>query len=180
MSETLRRVALVHQERVAKLEKKRLANKKVIARRIAYFKDTGILDMWNEVKDIKISNPVPDIVEGFIIPLGNLVDATAMSNIVGTGLVLHDKKDSFSSWEIETESEEENAKLIYKHYTRGQLKGNWITDGTNVEYKKQFVDSFIAWLSRHITPAMLAEMDIDMTPPSLVKKSRKILQLAEA
>ena len=70
--------------------------------------------------------------------------------------------------------------MWYRYFSRGQMKSSWRSNGTNfAEIKKEIVDTFIRWLSRHITPQMLAEMDIDLETPSLVKRSRKILQLAE-
>lgn len=182
MSEALRRVALYHQDRVGKLEKKRVWTQKKIAREKAYFKDTGIPDLWNEIKDVKISNPVPDVLEGFIVTIGDLLVPHAAENLLGTGLTVYDKDETTTSWELETivDGTEEPTQMLYRYFSRGQLKANWRSNGTNLaEIKKEIVDTFIRWLSRHITPQMLAEMDIDLEPPSRVKRSRKILQLAE-
>jgi hypothetical protein len=58
-------------------------------------------------------------------------------------------------------------------------KDNFCNTQDEADAKKKFVDSFIKWLSKYITPQMLVDMDIDLETPSVVKRSRKILQLAE-
>lgn len=178
MSNVLQRVANVHRERLAKAEKTRVLYQRKLAAEKAYFKDSGIPEMWEDVKDIIIANPCPDIIEGFTVPLAALVVATAEENIKGTGLRLHDKRGAEASWCAADQSNfnEEKLKINYR-VSAG--KTNFCVPHDSADAKKKFVDSFIKWLSRYITPMMLAEMNIDPEPVSVVKRSRKILQLAE-
>jgi hypothetical protein len=178
MSNVLQRVAAIHRERWSKAEKRRLTTAKKLGTQKAYFKDTGLPEMWDDVKDIVIANPCPDIIEGFTIPLSALVVTTAVENINGTGLRLYDKNESEASWEVLDQSncDEEHAKLYY-HVSA--IKNNFCVPHNAENAKKKFVDSFIKWLARYVTPSMLAEMNIEPEPVSVIKRSRKILQLAE-
>lgn len=180
MSDVFQRVAAVHRERFAKAEKKRLDAKKKLVRVQAYFKDTGLPEMWNEVKNIKIPNPVPDILDGLTIVLGDLAVQTAIENIENTGLVVHAKNNGQCEWVVEDNSATENdagPKHLYYRVAAG--KDSFCVTQEQTDAKKKFVDSFIKWLSKYITPQMLVDMDIDLETPSVVKRSRKILQLAE-
>lgn len=178
MSDVFQRVAAIHRERITKAEKTRLLKKKKLGAQQAYFKDTGIMEMWDDVKDIVIPNPLPDVFEGYTIPLSGLVLETAEENINKTGLVLRDKNDGTCEWVIDDQStiKDEQPRLYYRATT---AKNNLCLPHDTPEVKKLFVDSFIKWLSKFITPHMLLEMNIDLEPVSLVKRSRKILQLAE-
>jgi hypothetical protein len=182
MSNVFQRIAAVHRERFAKAEKTRLDNKKKLARRQAYFKDTGLMEMWDEVKHIKIPNPVPDVLDGLTITIGDLAVPTNTDNLENTGLVVYGKQGDFIEWAVADNSAvEETAgpKHIYYQVTMPGTKTNFCLSHENAEAKKKFVDSFIKWLSKYITPQMLVDMDIDLEAPSIVKRSRKILQLAE-
>lgn len=178
MSDVLKQVAAVHRERFAKAEKARLLRKKKLGTQQAYFKDSGIKEMWDDVKELVIANPCPDMFEGFTIPLSALLVETATENIEQTGLVLNDKHGAVVQWAVEDHSndDEDHAKI---HYRGSMPKNNFCLAAEHADAKKKFTDSFVKWLSRHITPRMLAEMDIDLETPSIVKRSRKILQLAE-
>jgi hypothetical protein len=178
MSDVFQRVAAIHRDRITKAEKTRLLKKKKLGAQQAYFKDTGIMEMWDDVKDIVIPNPLPDVFEGYTIPLSALVLETAEENIKQTGLVLRDKNDGTHDWVVEDPSadKDEQPTLYYRATT---TKTNFSLPHDQPEAKKQFVDSFIKWLSKFITPQMLLDMNIDLEPVSLVKRSRKILQLAE-
>ena len=183
MSDVFQRIAVVHRERVAKAEKTRLTNKKKLARRQAYFKDTGLMEMWDDVKHIKIPNPVPETLEGLTVTIGDLLVPTALENIEQTGLVVYSKNDSFCEWRVDDNSVDENGALgdpkhIY-YQVSGLPKGNMGVCHENPEAKKKFVDTFVKWLSKYVTPQMLVDMNIDLETPSVVKRSRKILQLAE-
>ena len=90
MSNVLQRVAAIHRERWAKAEKTRLTTAKKLGTQKAYFKDTGLPAMWDDVKDIIIANPCPDQIEGFTVPVSALLIAADEDNINGTGLRLHD------------------------------------------------------------------------------------------
>lgn len=178
MSDVIQRIAAIHRERVAKYEKKRLARNRKLASQQAYFRDSGILEMWNDVKDIVVKNPVPDELEGITVPLSALVDHVSEANIQQTGLVLRDKDSCQAQWLIEDHSNDsdEQPQLWYS-VVAGKNHFRYPHDQKDI--KKQFCDSFAKWLSRHITAQMLAEMDIDVETPSVTKRSRKILQLAE-
>ena len=70
--------------------------------------------------------------------------------------------------------------LVYTHTAHGGKNHTHLHIDTAKDGAKQkFVQSFINWLARHITPQMLAEMDIDMRPQATVKPTRKFLQVAE-
>lgn len=178
MSNVLQRVAAIHRERWAKAEKTRLTNARKLATQKAYFKDTGLSEMWDDVKDIIITNPCPDIIEGFTVPLSALAIVADADVINGTGLRLHDKNGCESSWLVVDQSNEddEHAKI---YYMVTMPKTNFCLPHGAEDAKKKFTDSFVKWLSKYITPHMLAEMDIEPEPVSVVKRSRKILQLAE-
>lgn len=179
MSNTLQRIAAIHRERVAKHEKKRLTKKIKLERQRAYFRDSGIVEMWNEVKDIVVKNPAPDNLEGITLPLSALVDDTHEANILGTGLALHDKNGCLAQWLVEDHSStnDEQPKIYYQVIAGSNNSFCYPHDQKDI--KKEFCDSFVKWLSKHITAQMVVEMDIDIEPPSVVKRSRKILQLAE-
>jgi hypothetical protein len=178
MSDVFQRVAAIHRERITKAEKTRLLKKKKLGAQQAYFKDTGIMEMWDDVKDIVIPNPLPEIFDGYTIPLSALVLETAEENINKTGLVLRDKNDNTCDWAVDDQSvdKDEQPKLYYR---ASAGKTNFCLGTDAPEAKKLFIDSFIKWLSKFITPQMLLDMNVDLEPVSLVKRSRKILQLAE-
>ena len=178
MSNVLQRVASIHRERWAKAEKIRLTNKKKLAARKAYFKDTGLPEMWDDVKDIIIANPCPDLVEGFTVPLSAMLIELAAENIEGTGLALHDKNGQEASWTVVDQSDEEDEHpQIYYQVTLP--KANFCVQHDAADAKKKFTDSFVKWLSKYVTAQMIADMDIEPEAVSVVKRSRKILQLAE-
>lgn len=179
MSNVIQRIAAIHRERVAKHEKKRLTRQRKLERQQSYFRDSGIMDMWNEVKDIVVKNPVPDILEGITVPLAALVDPTDEANILQTGLALHDKGGILARWVVEDHSSasDEQPKLYYQVIAGSNNSFCYPHDQKDI--KKEFCDAFVKWLSKHITAQMVAEMDIDIEAPSVTKRSRKILQLAE-
>lgn len=184
MSDVLQKIARMHKERVEKQNKIRLRKKSKLDLCVAYFNDSGIPEMWAEVKDIKIPNPVPDIVEGLTITLADLVVKTDLNVIQGTGLALYHKSSDEASWYVQDQSNDnaENAEPYYYHNDPPRGRNNFCVCANDSEAKNnktKFVDSFIRWLSKYITPQMLAEMDIEVETPSLTKRSRKILQLAE-
>lgn len=178
MSNVLQRVANIHRERWAKAEKARLLYQRKVDAEKAYFKATGLPEMWEDVKDIIITNPCPDVIEGFTVPLSALIVATGEENIKGTGLRLHDKNGGEAAWNAVDQSnhDEEQFKICY-HVSAN--KTNFCVAHDSTDAKKKFTDSFVKWLSKYITPHMLADMNIDPEPVSVVKRSRKILQLAE-
>lgn len=179
MSDVLRRVAAVHVARLEKANKKRLVEKRKLAARVAYFRDSGIPEMWEDIKDIKISNPVKDRLEGFTVTFADLVIPTDADTIEGTGLTLYDKNGLDASWYAEdtATADAEQPLLLYSH-AAGSRKSGLRIDVAKDGAKQKFVESFIAWLAKHITPQMLAEMDIDMTAPTEQKRTRKFLQVA--
>lgn len=179
MSDVFQRIAAVHRERIAKAEKTRTDTKKKLARQQAYFKDTGLPAMWDAVKDVKIPNPLPEVIEGLTIPLAALLDTENLDTIKHTGLVFHAKDNNNVEWVVVDNSASEDdigPKYIYYRTTSGK---GFCQSHETPDAKKKFVDSFIKWLAKYITPQMLLEMDIDLDTPSVVKRSRKILQLAE-
>ena len=183
MTDVLRRVALIHAERLEKANKKRLIAKRKLAARVAYFRDSGIPEMWEDIKDIRIPNPAKDKLEGFTVTFADLVVPTCADTIEGTGLTLYDKHELDATWHVQdtADVDAEQPLLVYTHTAPGNKHNSHLHIDTAKEGAKQkFVQSFINWLARHITPQMLAEMDIDMSPQEPVKRGRKLLQLAES
>lgn len=179
MSNVLQRIAAIHRERVAKNEKKRLTRQRKLERQQAYFRESGIVEMWDDVKNILIPNPIPDFIEGLTVPMSAMLVATDDANIEGVGLVLRDKNNSLARWCVEDHSRltDEQPNIYYNVIARNE---NFCYPHDQKDIKKQFCDSFVKWLSRHITAPMIAEMGLELETPSVVKRSRKILQLAEA
>lgn len=178
MSDVLQRIAAIHRERVAKNEKKRLIRQRKLAQQQAYFRDSGIMEMWEDVKDISIKNPIPDFLEGFTVPLSALLITTDVANLAGVGLVLRDRNNTMARWCIEDHSKLTNEQPVLE-YSVITNADNFCYPHDQKDVKKQFCDSFVKWLSRHITAPMIADMGIEIETPSVTKRSRKILQLAE-
>jgi hypothetical protein len=173
---------MIHIERLEKANKKRLITKRKLAARVAYFRDSGIPEMWEDIKNIKIPNPAKDRIEGLTVTFADLVVPTCADTIEGTGLTLHDKNDVDATWYVQdtADCDAEQPLLVYTHTAHGSKNHTHLHIDTAKEgAKQQFVQSFITWLAKKITPQMLAEMDINMTPPSESRKTRKLLQLAE-
>jgi hypothetical protein len=178
MSNVLRQIALVHASRLEKKDKERLRQKFKTVSRQAYFRDSGVPEMWDEVKDISISNPVPEIIEGLTIPFNALLIPTDHDMLEKAGLALYDKNGGESHWYVSDCSNKDDEKpQLYYHWS-GKSSGCMKVDAP--EAKQKFVQAFVNWLSRFITPQMLAEMDVDMSAPLEPKKpNRKFLQVAE-
>ena len=182
MTDVLRRVALIHTERLEKANKKRLITKRKLAARVAYFRDSGIPEMWEDIKNIRIPNPAKDRLEGFTVTFADLVVPTCADTIEGAGLTLYDKNDVDATWYVQdtADCDAEQPLLVYTHTAHGSRNNsNLHIDTAKDDAKQKFVQSFINWLARHITPQMLAEMDIDLRPQATVKPTRKFLQVAE-
>jgi hypothetical protein len=180
MSDVFQRVAAVHRERIAKAEKKRLDRKKKLTREQAYFKDTGLPEMWEDVKNIKIPNPVPDVLDGLTITMADLMLPHATENMANTGFIFYGKNGGQVEFVVEDNSaREETAGENRIYYRATGIKDSFALTADNKDAKQKFVGEFVRWLSKYITPQMLVDMDIDLETPSVVKRSRKILQLAE-
>ena len=178
MSNVLQQIAALHRERYAKAEKIRLLYERKVKLEQAYFSDSGIPEMWADVKDIKIPNKMPATLAGLTITIGDLLDRENAKFISNTGIALQWKNGTTAQWYVEDNSarNDEKTELIYYVFTpRKHLR----LAATEKDSRKKFVNSFVHWLAKLVTPAMLAEMDIPMEAPSVVKRSRKILQLAE-
>lgn len=180
MSDVFNLIANIHRERVAKTNKKRLDNKQRLSRAQAYFKDTGIMEMWDDVKEIKIPNPAPDMIDGLTIAINDLVVTPNDTNYNQTGLVLYGKRGRQHEWNIEdshaSEASVEPQRMWYRVTTD---KISFAESADKPESKKRFVDSFVTWLAKYITPTMLVDMGVDIETPSVVKRSRKLLQLTD-
>ena len=179
MSDVLRFVAHVHRSRLAKAEAKRLAKQKKLTRCQAYFKDTEIMAMWDDVKDIKIQNPVPEEIDGLSVTFADLVVQTDHDYQQKTGLSLYGKKGDVM-WYVEDANRDDQDLPENVYYCADVATKHIRKKVTEPDAKKKFVESFIYWLAKYITPTMLAEMNVDLSTPSVVKKSRKILQLTES
>ncbi|NDC55268.1 MAG: hypothetical protein EBZ69_00275 [Alphaproteobacteria bacterium] len=181
MSNVFYKVAEVHRARLAKKEKIRTNNKRALGRAVAYFKDSGIPEMWETVKDIKVRNPSLEQVEGLVVPFSDLVDILDDKTATGTGLTVYDGEDRYS-WYVEAslESDGEKESLYYRLDSPSKNFSYMVEEA---QAKQKFVDSFIKWLSRHITPQMLAEMDPELlAPPTSAAcgpRRRKFVQVAE-
>lgn len=181
MTDILQQIAAVHHARLSKFAAERNREKMKIGRERAYFKDTGIAEMFDEVKAIRIANPVPEIRDGLIITLEDLLDEFAEENLNETGIAVHDKGGSKTTWRVgDCTNSKPNSPLLlrYEHFNhRKNLLVNVNDDGA----KAKFVNTFVRWLARHITPAMLLEMNIEIkdVAPTITRKTRRILQPTE-
>lgn len=178
MSDVLRQIALVHAARLETKDKERLRRKFKTVSRQAYFRDSGIPEMWDTVKDIIIANPAPHIVEGLTVPFCDLLIPTDHDMLEKAGLALYDKNGAEAHWYVADCSTEKDEKPNLYYHWNGKQNGSMKVDAP--EAKQKFVQAFVNWLSRFITPQMLAEMDVDMSAPLEPKKpNRKFLQVAE-
>lgn len=181
MSNVFYKVAEVHRARLEKKDKIRTNNKRALDRAVAYFRDSGIPEMWEAVKDIKVRNPALEQVAGLVVPLSDLVDRLNAEVLQGNGLSFHDGEYQYS-WYVEAalESDGEKERLYYRLNSPSK---NFSYPVEEAQAKQKFVDSFIKWLSRHITPQMLAEMDPELLAPTSSAacgpRRRKFVQVAD-
>lgn len=180
MSNVLQQIAVVHRDRVSRKEKERTRYLRKLQQQRAYFKDSGIMEMWEDVKDIIIKNPVSHRIEGITIPLSALFDPTHEDNIQQTGLALLNKNNGVAQWTIEDHSnyKEDQPKIFY---CANDGKIAFCLPHDQKDVKKKFCAAFVKWLAQHITAQMIVEMGIEIAPAAdtVRKRSRKILQLAE-
>lgn len=181
MTDILQQVAAVHHARLSKFAAERNREKMKIGRERAYFADTGIAEMFDEVKAIRIANPIPEIRDGTIITLEDLLDEFAEENLKETGIAVHDKNGSRSVWRVgDCTDSEPNSPLLLRYEYFGRRK-NLLVNVNDTDAKLKFGNTFVRWLARHITPTMLIDMNIEIkdAAPTITRKTRKILQPAE-
>ena len=173
MSDVLQRIAALHKERYAKLETERVENAKILVKQKAYFKDSGIPEMWEAVKDIYVANPAAHAIEGFRVPLHALVIENDKFHD-GVGLTLRGTNKSEHEWYVEVDRLQDDP--VYRYF--GQNK-NFSSKASTPDAKKKFTDSFVRFLSKLITPQVLLDLDVDLSAPVPEKKiTRKFLQVA--
>lgn len=174
MSNVLQQIAALHREKRASLDEKRMEKKKILARKQAYFKDSGIPEMWETVQDIKVVNPAPETIEGFSVQLKDLIIVEDVDVILKTGIALYGKDGQEHAWHIVLDDTVTTP--VYTHAGGSKLLSIKV-DQTDA--KKKFQDSFVRFLSRLITPQILLDLDIDLSAPAPEKKiTRKFLQVA--
>jgi hypothetical protein len=174
VSDVLRRIAALHRERYAKLETERVENAKILATKQAYFRDSGIPEMWEAVKDIYVANPAPHAVEGFTVPLSALVVDYDDRTRDGYGLMIHGPAKSQPEWYVDLDKLKDTP--TYRYFSAHK---NFSAKATDTDAKKKFCESFVRFLAKLITPQVLLGLDVDLSAPAPEKKiTRKFLQVA--
>lgn len=174
MSNVLQQIAALHREKRAALDKQRVEKKMILARKQAYFKDSGIPEMWEAVKDIKVVNPAPESIEGFSVQLKDLLDAEDIEVLTQSGISLYGKKAQQPTWYVSLNNLNDTPVYVYSGGARHlSIKAD------QADAKKKFQNSFVRFLARLITPQILLDLDIDLSAPVPEKKiTRKFLQVA--
>lgn len=174
MSNVLQQIAALHREKRAKLDETRIEKKKILARKQAYFKDSGIPEMWEAVKDIKVVNPAPQVIEGFSVQLKDLFIAEDIEVLRNAGISLYGKEEQEHTWYVALDDLKDTPVYMCMGGPR-----NLSFKADQPDAKKKFQESFVRFLSRLITPQILLDLDIDLSAPAPEKKvTRKFLQVA--
>lgn len=178
MSTVFQLIADAHGGKFNNKEKNRLRAHKKLSVQQAYFRDTGIPEMWDEIKEIIIPNPVPETLEGGAICLASLMIPWSRDNIEQTGLELFWRDNTEVGWRVTDASCTDSDTPEFYYHTMG-IKRNYSTPVTNKEAKQKIVTSFVRWASKLITPQMLQDFGFEPGPAATTKRARKILQLTE-
>jgi hypothetical protein len=179
MSDVLRRVALVHATRIEKENKTRELTARKKDARVICFNDTGIPAMWEDIKHLRIPNPAPREVAGLTVTFEDLLVPYDVDTGEGCGITFYGRRGVELSWYVADVSNNDAESPILRYCHSGSRKAfNRCISDANA--KKAFIDTFVRGLARYITAPMLAEMNIDMTPPPNTKATRKFLQVAAA
>lgn len=177
----LQRIAAIHQERFNKQALKRQKEAVLDAKEKFAFEDTKIPEIWEAVKDIEIVNHAPEVVDGFTAPLHQFlvpeIDNTHVKK--SRGIALYDRKQCIAIWYC-TVDEKEN--II--HYNVSTTSTNLYKNSKeHPDAVAKFVDTFIGWLARRITPDILLRLGVDMTAKIEseidIKPKRKISKVTE-
>jgi hypothetical protein len=166
MSDVLRRIADIHRARVAKAEEVRTAKTALRAREVELFRASGIPAMWEDVKDIQVRNFAPENVAGFTPRLADFVIGDDALNINGNGLALYNNRKPIIAWKVVVNSFDQAPAYCMS-------KGCF----THQDAAEKMVQDFVQWLAKRITPRMLLEMDIDLSPVEPQKQTRRIQKL---
>ena len=167
MSDVFQRIMRVHRDRIARGNKKRAEQEKKLETARNLFRATGIPEMWDDVKNIRVVNFCPEHVLGYQPQLHEFLDAASSHNINGTGLCLYRHGDSEYSW-----------CCIAFNDTDFQYHS---PDGSGSQKDSNFVDimrnSFVKWLAKRITPQMIEDMGIDVTDIEAAAPTRRLIEL---
>lgn len=149
------------------LQKKKgsnLAKKlELLSRKRAAWIQTGIPQMWEDVKHIEVKNFARHNVAGETPPLVDFVSPLAECNIYGTGLALHDSRFAQAVWHVIAENDRKaDSPLKYVTYDVGY-----------VNTPEEMRQSFIKWLARRIDHRVV--VDLGYTPKEVKKAERRIL-----
>jgi hypothetical protein len=137
-----------------------------MAKMQAIWKQTGIPEMWEQVKDIEVRNPAKNDVPGDRVKLADLVVKHNEANIYDYGLALFDSRDCCATWEVWIEPRDKSNAVQYIINVPGQ--GCHEGDGADKLRK-----SFVQWLAKLIEPSVIAGMGIE--PKEIKKTERRIL-----
>ena len=169
MSDVLRRIADIHRAKVAKAEEKRAAKESRRRRAFELFRASGIPAMWEDVKDIQVRNFAPEDVAGFTPRLADFAIDNDAAKINGDGLALYNGRERIITWQVVVQGFDQ-APAYY------MSKGCF----THPDAAEKMVQDFVQWLAKRITPQILLDMDIDLSPVVPPKQTRRIQKLEAA
>ena len=169
MSDVLRRIADIHRAKVAKAEETRAAKESRRRRAVELFRASGIPAMWEDVKDIQVRNFAPEDVAGFTPRLADFEIDDDAANINGDGLALYNGRESIIRWQVVVHGFDQAPAYCMS-------KGCF----THPDAAEKMVQDFVQWLAKRITPRILLDMDIDLSPVEPPKQTRRIQKLEAA
>lgn len=162
MSDVLRRIADIHRAKVAKAEETRAAKESRRRRAVELFRASGIPAMWEDVKDIQVRNFAPEDVAGFTPRLADFEIDDDAANINGDGLALYNGRETVIKWQVVVNNFDQAPAYCTS-------KG-WFAHQDAAE---KMVQDFVQWLAKRITPRILLDMDIDLSPVELAEVPRQ-------
>lgn len=135
----------------------------LLSRKRAAWLQTGIPQMWEDVKHVEVKNFARNDVAGDVAALADFISPDTTCNVYNTGVALYDNRHGVVSWEITAENDNKSdSPLQYLTWDNGY-----------VATPEEMRQSFIKWLARRIDHRVVAGMGY--TPKEIKKTDRRIL-----